>query len=354
MMQTCSQKGFEPQGILKLIVKHLELSPQCVLKPRPGILTSFETRQKVCFFWHDHSQESTITTNLVSIHVDEKPRIQDGLEFMSSVTIVTKRNKRFFHAIWKTTTKTYRELIKIFCIQNPTVDIPWGTFTALKPFYVHHATIKDLVMCCCKIHLHIRWAVQALIKCLQKQYITFPASDYFSLFELIYKDCPHEEHTYIPWTCTPNNTELCQHVKSKWEDVIASTADEKVTIQFTEFKKVEAYGTDGELLKDKHGNPLKRLTPVKAQVNVQFLLNFIDQLLPEIVNHRNMLKLHRSVNAEFKGLFSSAVMDVDFSENLTLGIKWEPQSLHSLGETSSDSPFWHHEMQRKQDLPSLH
>ena len=73
---------------------------------------------------------------------------------------------------------------------------------------------------------------------------------------------------------------------------------------------------------------LKRLTPVKAQVNAQFLLSFIDELLPEIINHRNMLKLHRSVNAEFKNLFSSAVMDVDFSENLALGIKWEPQFLH--------------------------
>ena len=42
------------------------------------------------------------------------------------------------------------------------------------------------------------------------------------------------------------------------------------TTQFTEFKKVEAYGPDGKLLKDKQGNPLKRLTPVKAQVMYNF------------------------------------------------------------------------------------
>ena len=146
----------------------------------------------------------------------------------------------------------------------------------------------------------------------------------------MYSDCPSEENTYISWTCTPNKNKVCQHVQSKWENVqaVASSADENIMVLFAEFKNMECFGKDGQLLKDKKGNPVTRIIPVKKQVDVQYLLSFISKLLPENINHRNMLQLYRSINKEFKDLFSSVVMDIDFSENLTLEVKFQPQSLH--------------------------
>ena len=54
----------------------------------------------------------------------------------------------------------------------------------------------------------------------------------------------------------------------------------------------------------------------------------IDALLPEITYHRNMLKLYWSSIKTFYQLFAAVRLDIDFSENLTLGVKFEPQSLH--------------------------
>ena len=119
-------------------------------------------------------------------------------------------------------------------------------------------------------------------------------------------------------------------MQSKWENVqaVASAADQNITVLFAEFKNMECFGKDGQLLKDKKGNPVTRIIPVKKQVDAQYLLSFISKLLPEIINHRNMLQLYRSTNKEFKDLFSSVVMDIDFSENLTLKVKFQLQSLH--------------------------
>ena len=40
------------------------------------------------------------------------------------------------------------------------------------------------------------------------------------------------------------------------------------------------------------GKPLKRLMVVKSHVNANYLVKFLDNFLPEIIFHRNMLKLY--------------------------------------------------------------
>ena len=57
-------------------------------------------------------------------------------------------------------------------------------------------------------------------------------------------------------------------------------------------------------------------------------LNLLKKLLPEVVHHRNKLRLFRNPKKIFMGFFECIYMDVDFAENLTIDIKWEPQSLH--------------------------
>ena len=62
----------------------------------------------------------------------------------------------------------------------------------MKPFYIHHATQKDMVMCCCKIHLHARWVIESLIKCLKKQDIIFPVSNYENFFKALHSNCQQQ------------------------------------------------------------------------------------------------------------------------------------------------------------------
>lgn len=169
----------------------------------------------------------------------------------------------------------------------------YGMFFLLKPFYVRHALIND---------------------------------DFFSY---LYKNCEKDDQTYISWSCV-DNSKLCSHVQSKWNELklVANPSPENETISFTEFQKVTIIDKKSEVVLSKNGQSSKRLTPVKQQVNASYLIRFIENLLPTLIHHRNMLKHYRSTVYQFKSMGSSLYADIDFSENLTLGMKFEPQSMH--------------------------
>lgn len=196
-----------------MVIKRLNLTDYFQPCPTPtdrGF--SLEIRSKIWSFWHENSQESTNTTAIVSIRTEDKPPSHKGLKYVDTVKSVVKRNSMFFQSIWITTVQTYRELYKKFCSENPGSKISFGYFVEMKPFYIRHATKKDLVMCCCKTHLHVRWVIDALIKCLKKQGIEFPVSNYETFFQALYSNCQHDEHSYISFDCTPNKKVVCQDI----------------------------------------------------------------------------------------------------------------------------------------------
>lgn len=85
------------------------------------------------------------------------------------------------------------------------------------------------------------------------------------------------------------------------------------TVLFTHFDKKQCFNAKRKIIRNKKGDPVKRLTPVKEYVNASFFISFLRDLLPNIIYHRNMLKSY---------------LDIDFADNLTIGVKWEPDSLH--------------------------
>ena len=123
---------------------------------------------------------------------------------------------------------------------------------------------------------------------------------------------------------------LFYDILENWKGIqdTISGFDDKTTVLFTEFQKLQSYNSNGEAFMDKKGKLLKRLTVVKCHVNANYLVKFLDNLLPEIIFHRNTLKLYRNTIKEFDILFPSVHLDVEFSENLTLDIKFESQCLH--------------------------
>ena len=159
--------------VLALSLKKLNVLDKFSFTRKPSKsgrkLTPFIARKTVWDFWHENSQETTNTHQVAKMRINQKPQIQNGLDFISSVTMVKMRNRDFFQALWKTVTNTYVSLYLKYCKEHPEFPISWGTFLALKPFYVRHTSQKDLEMCCCKLHLHARWSIEALIKCANKQ-----------------------------------------------------------------------------------------------------------------------------------------------------------------------------------------
>ena len=85
------------------------------------------------------------------------------LRFMSAVISSTnKRNIEFWESPWQTTQKSYKSLYVKYCKENTEHQVSYGSFLALKPFYVRGVKTNDIEMCCCKTHLHARWSIKAL------------------------------------------------------------------------------------------------------------------------------------------------------------------------------------------------
>ena len=94
---------------------------------------------------------------------------------MSTVSVEkNKRGTSFYQSTWQTTTKPYKEIFLEFVAENSDNPIGYGSFIALKPFYVRPISKRDIEMCCCKDHLHARWSVKALIDNAEKQKVVLP------------------------------------------------------------------------------------------------------------------------------------------------------------------------------------
>ena len=170
---------------MKLTLRYLKLSkkfPQ--VKVYVGRVP-YDTRNCVWVFWHTVSQESTITTALARLRETERHGCQADLQFAPGVKTVTKRNRNFFISIWKTYTVPVIELHKKYCTKNPAHVVSIGMFLNLRPFYVRNVSLKDMEMCCCKLHLHGRWCVNGILKLALKLDITLPFDSYTSFFNLM-------------------------------------------------------------------------------------------------------------------------------------------------------------------------
>ena len=141
------------------------------------------------------------------------------------------------------TTKTYKQLYVEYLTSNNDKHVSMGTFMALKPFYIRSATTNDIEVCCCKKHLHARWAINALIDCAKAQNLDLDTIEsYDTFFEYLTSNCEKETTTYLAWECTPNKKEFCKAVTAKWENLKASLierSNDEVTAQLKGFEKLE-------------------------------------------------------------------------------------------------------------------
>ena len=140
-----------------------------------------------------------------------------------------------------------------FLQANPGVKISYGTFLSLKPFYVRSATSKDIEMCCCKKHLHARWATKALIENCSKQNIELgKINDYYSFFNFLTKHCTKDTMTHLSWECTPNKDEMCNEISYQWNELksnILNSDDKATTVNMQHFQTLEVVTKKGNWLR---------------------------------------------------------------------------------------------------------
>ena len=115
----------------------------------------------------------------------------------------------------------------------------------------------------------------------------------------------------------------------------------------------------------KNGDITKRLKLLSRQANLCDIITSISLRLPKIINHRNHLRHYRSTINEFREFYDNILIDIDFSENLSIPVKFEPQSLHwcheqvtihsgilKVGGKKSYHPYVSNE--RRHDQPFVH
>ena len=181
-------------------------------------LTDLMTWQEVWKFWHNQSILSTNTQQIAKLRVIGKPRIQSNLEYVSTVITVHQRNKAFYRSIHQIAEKPFKELYAEYIQEKPDhLHVSIGIFVALKPFYVHQSSTKDIEMCCCKLHVHACWSINALLECGKLQSTNLrPVKDYCRFFSYLSENCRKESTTHLSWECVSNKKSLCSHSQQKW------------------------------------------------------------------------------------------------------------------------------------------
>ena len=78
----------------------------------------------------------------------------------------------------------------------------------------------------------------------------------------------------------------------------------------------------------KKDKELTKLTATATNGNIQFFLNFIDQLLLKMIHHRIHLHHYRYSIQKVLQNVDAVCQNVDFAVNLSITVKYEPQSQH--------------------------
>ena len=93
---------------------------------------------------------------------------------------------------------------------------------------------------------------------------------------------------------------ICSDISDKWSElkpVINEHSSDQITVPLLSFE-MPSYKTRKGVMKEK-------LTAYKRDTNAELVMNFIDELLPVIVNHRNMLLHYRNINKILGQMFNS-------------------------------------------------
>ena len=119
----------------------------------------------------------------------------------------------------------------------------------------------------------------------------------------------------ISWDCAIDKKTVCAHITKAWSALKSSleaNADGSVTVKVQHFVKVE-------VTSKKTGKVTKKLQPQYEDANMIFITEFIDNILKDMIFHRNQLKHYRSTIKSLREMCDHSV-DVDFSENLTVPV----------------------------------
>ena len=163
------------------------------------------------------------------------------------------------------------------------------------------------------------------MKSAEKQKIPISFNSYNSFFDYLTQDCPKEPSAYISWDCTRSKKGIYKEVSSKWsvmKEKLLKAADPAKTVPLMHFVLQE--------ITSKKGRLKKKLKSQITNANMSYILNFLSEFLPNIINHRNSLRHYQATIKEFYNSLEHVSIDVDFPEHLPVPVKLSRS--HGKGE----------------------
>ena len=169
-----------------------------------------------------------------------------------------------------------------------------------------------LEVCLCQTHTNFRNCCNALCEIAHDAVSDFP-EDYAQFLIEITKDCgvAPETDKMLPWTCVEGRT-YCPHVSERVQSLKASVKDH-VDLRGPRFLRFEKYDEG-------------KLQDYNSKETIQFMIEYLEQRLAKFLLHRNHLSYYRSSCPEYIQSHGNMSYHMDFSENLSLPLKYEVQS----------------------------
>ena len=285
-------------------------------------------------FWKTNSTVSNARTSRpaimpISSFKSDPLLSQLDLSQEQFVTFTTKRGNTRYEHTYMVQNGTDFEIYKRFKLQH-NVSMGRSTFRKIKPFFIRHAKESDIKTCCCVYHTNFRNSFEALATFFKDcnfvdSRIVSEVAEILDSYEAfkkhLFKSCKRDENGILVEECESGQCGHWMEIFLKLKENIESISeDNKITkkFSFTRFIYMEI-------------NEKRRITPDTSPLSMSEICDFILEKLPAFVKHSNSHFRDCILWKIFKPnvtIRNSALLTIDFSENLSIPVQKEPQSLY--------------------------
>ena len=292
-----------------------------------GRQEQLEVKQKVYDMWLKNAINSTDGRNGRNmVRLSKRKFLQQyGAIKHSDIVIEEIKNKRgqtYYSANRMIATCTIRSIIEQ--LSNEGISVSYSTVISLRPFFVTHATEKEIALCLCKLCLNTRLLFEPLMTQAKKD--NDKTTESITEFFMSSCECPRTANGYYQWSCVSLKCKNCKNLKPiplKCEKLQTKVKVSQFEITKQVYTKILKNGESQQKTSEKtqrvehflsYEEIYKKLSACKKDYTCHKYQVFNDKFhWPRIL-----------ATCEDIGV----IYHMDYSENLSQQYKYEPQSSH--------------------------
>ena len=195
-----------------------------------------------------------------------------------------------------------------------------GLVLSLRLFFVTHPTEKELSLCLCKLCLNSKLLFEPIL--VQAKKVGDDISKSLTEFFMPSCSCPKAVNGFYQWKCVSLKCKECKDAKPQY----LSCHEDDTLVKISQSKKV----TSEYVNKRKETKKSNKTERVEQQLSFRVILQKWNKIKKEYIIDKFQIyndKAHWPSVLETANIYGE-IYHMDFSENLTELVKYEPQSSH--------------------------